>query len=31
MNLGYPLILDLNQTENEQMETGDIVYLPDQL
>lgn len=28
MNLGYPLILDLNQTENEQMETGDIVYLP---
>lgn len=26
--LAYPLIIDLNQIENESMDSGDIVYLP---
>lgn len=27
-NLGYPLIFDLNQTENETLTEGDLTYLP---
>ena len=26
--LAYPLIIDINQTENESMDSGDVVYLP---